>query len=216
MLSTINGQTVLDMTVTLPRVGVWCVDYSVDTLDPTTVNGAIAIVLGDSSPLNLAGTTLRADVWRGRVRGRAFAGANKLGTIMPPKSYASVTSQRLFSDLLTAAGEKLSTTSSLSGNSPMVALEAITAGASINLFTDWLGYTWRSLLDGTVWIGNETWPEITPPQFDLLDYDPEDKRQTWGVTSPWAIPGTVVNGMNIDRVVHHVRSDAIRTEVWFQ
>jgi hypothetical protein len=80
------------------------------------------------------------------------------------------------------------------------------------------GGLWRVADDGTVWIGEETWPAASAADVDLVAEEPTHARVTVGAASlPLGIrPGTVYNGQRVSYVEHTFDADAARAEVWFE
>ena len=217
MLTTANGKTVLEATVHLPRVGVWHADLIVDTPNASDVTGAIALSFVDGQLL-LSGSSYRPPlVWRGLTRVRMAAGAAGLGTILGRQGYDNSPASVLVGDILAGAGEKLSGTAmSLSTRMAWARFAEQSAGTALQAVVDELGATWRSLPDGTIWIGTETWPASPITDFHVLDQQPEDARLLLATSTPTLLPGTTFTGLQVGRVVYRASGDALRAEVFFE
>ncbi len=227
MLSTANGHNVLEATLHLPRTGVWQADLVVDTQNPSDVTGAIALSLIDGG-LTLSGTSFRPPwLWRGVTRVRMLAGAGGMSTPMTAQGYSNAPASVIVGDILSGAGETLSGASmSLAARMPSWARlgqstdSQETAGSALQAIVDELGATWRSLPDGTVWIGTETWPASPLTDYQVIDAQPEDARIELVAAGPTLLPGTTFTGTtftggNVGRVVYRVRPDSFRVEVFF-
>lgn len=222
MISTANGHSVLEATVTLVRSGVWHADLVVDTEAPSDVAGVVALSLFDGQ-LALSGSPARPpQVWRGVTRLRLVAGAAGMGIIPGPQGYSDAPASLIVGDILNAAGEKLSSTSmNLSQRMAWSRLGDQSAGTCLGAIVDELGATWRMLADGTVWIGQESWPAWTVTDYQVTDAQPEDDRIEIVTGAPTLLPGMTFTpsglaGGNVGRVLYRVTSDAIRAEVFFE
>jgi hypothetical protein len=60
------------------------------------------------------------------------------------------------------------------------------------------------LLDGTVWLGFESWPTATLPDTVQIATDPEQQRITIASDAPAILPGTIFQGSRISRVEHSI------------
>jgi hypothetical protein len=226
VLSTANDLSILEATIHLPRSGVWHADLTVDTGTPSQVTGAVALSLFDGQ-LALAGTSWRPpQLWRGVTRLRWAAGAAGMSTPIGPQGYASAPYSLIVGDILAAAGETLSATSMpLATRTAWVRLAedngTASAGTCLQAVVDELGAVWRTLVDGTIWVGAETWAAWTVTDYQVTDSQPEDDRIELVTSAPTLLPGMSFTpgdamGGNVGRVIYRVRSDAIRTEVFFE
>lgn len=236
-LSTANGHSVLEATVYLPRAGVWHADLVVDTQTPADVTGAIALSLLDGQ-LVLEGTSYRPPLlWRGLTRLRMVAGAAGLGTLLPAQGYADSPASVIVSDILRGAVGPAGASETLAATSMSLATrmrwcrlagERYSAGAALRAIVLELGadVVWRSLPDGTIWIGTETWPASTFTDFEIMDAHPEDSRLELVTGTPGLLPGTTLllgddetlpgGGGNVGRVVYRLTPDTCRAEVFFE
>lgn len=221
MSSTANGFTILGATVTLPRSGPWHADLVVATDDPSKITGAVALSLVDDALL-LQGTTWRdAGAWRDVVRARVVGGRAGLRTALEAGSYRQSTVRTVLLDILGAAGERVSPTVSEAlldsevDDWVRLASSASSAGAALQSLANDLGVPWRVLPDGTVWLGEETWPEAPVFDYVILDRRIESAEMTLGVEKPVLLAGTIFEGARVGRVVHRLGADRIRTDVYF-
>lgn len=225
MISLANGKPVVECTLHLPRSGVWHADLYVDTTNTADVTGAVVLSLVDGA-LVLKGSSLRvsaprsAGLWEGLTRVRIAAGAAGLGTQLQPQGYSpSTPASIVLGDILALCGETLSSTSSqamLGTVLPAWSRLAQSGGAAIATLATTLGATWRSMIDGTVWLGTETWPASLVTDFNTIAKSVVDGRSEIATTNPGLLPGTTFAGGNVGRVVQHVSPNALRTEVFFE
>lgn len=217
MASLCNGLPLVTAHVQLPLSGVWSADVQVDVDAVNRVVGAVAMSLNDGA-LALLGTTVRAGMFNGRAQARVVGGAHGLVKAVTPRSYRSVPVRTVLRDILDAAGEKLSDTSTaalLGRVLPAWTRVGGTAAQALAVLAAQLDATWRVLPNGTFWFGVETWPAAPLTDYVVLDFKPIEGVMVLGTDSPSLLPGTVLEGQRVDRVVHHVTLDATRTEAWF-
>jgi hypothetical protein len=75
-------------------------------------------------------------------------------------------------------------------------------------------YDWRVLGDGTVWVGQETWPAATG-DFQVIAQNPSDASWELGVESPFVTVGTTIPIVGqVGRVEHVIEPTRIRQYVW--
>ena len=162
MILAANGLPILRASLLRPRVGVWTLDLTVDPgEDGTGLTGAVAVTLGDLtlSGTVVAGEVLPEGVWTGRVVG----GAGGLGRTVPALALRACTLADVLGQTLTDAGETLDTTSGDLAR-PVARWQRVEAPASRTVadVARAAGYAWRTLADGTVWVGADAWAAYTP------------------------------------------------------
>jgi len=223
--ASVNGLAVLEGTVTLPRVGVFHADLSVDAYAPQS--GKATITLGTQK---LVGTFARngVDITR-RLRARVVGGAGGLATLLPPKSYGSVPLKIPLSDALRDAGETLSPSADASLLATQLSawsrMRASASSVIASLLQVVPNAVWRVLLDGTVWFGFETYPTTTLSDAFPIQSEPEKGRVTIASVTPSILPGTsfqfTAPGQGLQTVkvslVHHlIRAAGLRTVIYFE
>lgn len=215
--ASLNGIRLTECVVHIPRAGAWHADVHVDTTDTSKVTGSVTLLIGDS--LTLKGTIRRADVWRGVVVARVTAGAGGLGKTAFPQGYASTTAKIVIGDIAALAGETVSSTSSSSLLSTTLASwmrARSVCGNALRTVVDQIGATWRHLPDGSIWIGTEVWPDSGIVKYQLLEKDPQDGHWIIDGDSPALMPGTLLTGGKVGRVMYRLAASRVRTEVWFE
>jgi hypothetical protein len=219
----LNGLSAMEATVTLPRIGVWHADLSMDAYAPQS--GKATITLGTQT---LIGSFARNGVDTARrLRARVVGGAGGLATVLQPRSYGAVPLKIPLSDALRDAGETLSPsadtsllTTQLSAWSRMQASASAVIASLLQVIPN---AVWRVLLDGTVWFGFESWPTTTLSDVFPMQSEPEKGRVTIASVVPALLPGTAfqfsVPGQGVQSVrasmVHHlVRATGLRTVIY--
>lgn len=219
-LCTVNGLNVLDGAIYIPRVGVWHADLNVDSF--SALSGPATISLASQT---LKGTVTRSgtDVSK-RIRTRVVGGAAGLATVVTPRSYSAIQLKIPLVDALTGAGETLSPVADPNVLAwPLLSWSRMQVPASYvlaQLIALVPNATWRTLLDGTVWVGFETWPANSLPDTVPIHSEPEKGRITIASDAPAVLPGTafsyVTPGLgtqvrNVSYVRHDIRPSQIRT-----
>jgi hypothetical protein len=211
-----SGALIVGAEVTMQTQGPWFADVEIDLPEDSTVpDGPFTFAI---EGVEFRGTVkpARSGQHAGRTHLRVIGGAGGLETMLGPRNYAAgVTRYRtLVADVLRDSGEVLSEESDttildtqLSGwhrteCSGRQALDQITAKA---------GCSWRVLRDGTVWIGNDGWPDTTPSGV-VLDVHHGEGIVLSAPDQPDAVPGQVVEGHRIVQVVHRLDARGLRTE----
>lgn len=207
---TVNGAPVLEAVVRIPRLGPWQADIEMPAGVGTSGRATIRV----GTVMTLIGTFERAGLdRRGRARARVVGGSGGLNKTVAPKSYLNVPLRIPVTDVLTDAGETLSATADaqvLALQLPAWSRMSQTARISLAALVMAGGATWRVLLDGTVWVGTETWPTSTMVA-DAISYEPEMSRRTVATLSPTILPCQVFQGERIAVVQHIISPDSIRT-----
>ena len=204
-----GGAAVLRAHVFLPFAGVWSADLDVDTDDELA--GAVTIEV--DGVVTFRGTVIDGGVTHGLWRGRIVGGAAGLRVALPSKAYLDAARADVVRDALAEAGETLSATSdSLAAAVARFHRAEGAAGRAIDATADALGYGWRVLADGTVWLGAETWPASPEADVTLLDSDPRERRYVLGGDVLGLRPGQLLQ-MQDEAAAVFVRCGAVRLEV---
>lgn len=210
----LNGQRVLAAVISRPLMGNWHADLEIDTSDAPV--GAATISIADGR-LELVGTILRAEPFAGGVRARMVGGAGALSTTLPAKAYGPVTLRVLLADLLSAAGERLATSSDADQLARSVSSWTRTQGpASIALgalVERAPGCLWRVTASGAVFVGVNTWPAVTLAH-EVLSEDQADGHVMLATDDPTLTAGVTLEGRRISYVRHTYAPDRVRTEAW--
>ncbi|HWL86345.1 MAG TPA: hypothetical protein VNO21_11115 [Polyangiaceae bacterium] len=214
-LLTLNGLTVIEGEVRLPRVGAWHADLRVDAQSVPT--GPVMLQSEDKA-LSLKGAIIRGAVWQDTLAVRVIGGAGGLAKGLPSKFYRGIPLRIVLADIASESGESVSPSSdagvlgteletwSRIGGPAYVALAAIVESAQC---------VWRILPDGSTWLGQESWPSANL-QYDLLSQDPALGALVVGTVSPQIVPGTTLDGRRVSYVVHRIQARELRSEVFVE
>lgn len=206
-----NGLAVLQATIRRARVGVWTADLVVDA--DAAPSGAVLLEGGGTT---WRGTVRRSDVHQGRAYLQLVGGAGGLGKELGPQHYARVQARVPIADVLRACGESLAASSSSAALSTSLSTWSRLrgpGGASLAQLVDRLGATWRTLPDGTVWVGSETWDEQAV-SYAVMAADPSRGWLEVAAEDLTIAPGRTFDGRRVGLVVHHVDPGQQRTEIW--
>jgi hypothetical protein len=192
-------------------------DLTLDTATP--LSGTVTVESYDGK-LKLIGTVRRSDVFADSVRVLAVGGTGDFEAAVAAKGYRMVPARIPLADILSAAGQTLSSTSDASALSTTLAHWSHRTGAASTALASLLeaiGATWRILPDGTFWVGSETWPNASAFDYTLLAEDPARERAILGVEAPPPLfPGTVFRDRRVSAVVHTIDTEGIFAEVWYE
>jgi hypothetical protein len=171
------------------------------------------------------GTAERSGAWLETQYTRLAPGANGLKKAAKPKFYRNTALSVVARDLLATAGEALSPTSAADLLRVQLPFYTQARDAVGRCLTALLGDrrlvapVWRSLPDGTVFLGYETWPDSgirSPDGFQDLSELPHEGRAELGVEAWQLLPGTTLEGRRVSAVEHNVDGETVRTSVWFE
>lgn len=211
-----SGSLILGAEVTMQTEGTWFADVALDVPDDENVpDGPFSFEI---EGVEFRGTVApaRSGQFAGRTHLRVIGGAGGLDAELRPVNYAGgVTKiQTIVSDILRESGETLSSESDQALLSTQVSGWHRMGGPGRHALTQVLkpyGATWRVLRDGTVWVGTDGWPEVTP-NGTVLDVHHGDGMVLSAPDIPDAVPGIVVEGHRILQVVHRLDERGLRTE----
>lgn len=221
-LVTVNGLTAYESQRRAPRVGVWAWDLRVESEDDAT--GAATVVVDDGAA-TFRGTIVRHQVFAGALQLQVLAGAGGMGTPARPRHYRDATLRVVLADLLRDAGEALSPASDaavLATAVPRWSTLGEPVGALLGRLVAAVapGASWRSMDDGTVWVGVPAWPDASVDEatFQVLDAAAEDGSMLLSVDRPGLVrPGTVFQGQRVAMVQDDdPHGGGVTTRVWFE
>lgn len=214
-----GGAAVLRATFILPLAGVWSCDLDVDTDEELA--GAVTVEVDGA--VMFRGAVVDGAVTHGMWRGRIVGGAGGLRSTLPALAYVNATRADIVRDALAESGESIDPSSGdLSG---VIARWHRTEGPGVRTIgatASALGYGWRVLAGGAVWIGPESWPTSEAADFALIDRDPSQRRWTLGGDVLGVRPGQLLQVrdeagdvfVRCGDVRLTVESDAFTAAVW--
>lgn len=220
--ATLNGAAVFEGTISIPRVGAWHADLSINS--ETILAGRATLVIDGG--LTLAGTANRSGVWQGTSKLNLVGGADGLRKMARPQHYQQATLRMVLLDLLAVAGEKLAASSD-AATLALTFPHWTTMGQSVGRMIGALvadsrianDVAWRLLPDGSLWVGAERWPDSglkTVADYQEISESPSDGWIDLGVESPSILPGTALGGRKVSYVEHKITGGAARTRAWFE
>lgn len=212
--TTLEGADVLSGVVVVPRVGRWTARLVVDA--DKAPAGRVTLSMFDST-FSLVGAVARSGLTGGHVEALLVGGAGGLANEIGPKAYlggGALTAKMVAGDILETCGETLSTSSTgldvrLAGWTRIRGA----GGACLAALANELGLTWRTLADGTVWLGSETWPASKAVGERLRDF-PEQARATYAIGTGAFLAGETFDSRRVERVEHNLRPSGHRTEIF--
>lgn len=216
MIARAAGLPVLRAWLHVPRIGVWHAELELEGEEENVPEGAIEIEIENAT---WHGTVRRAGANAGRVEVLVVGGAGGLEGELEPRYYADAPARIPLGDVLREAGETLSGDVSGDVTSPTLARwtrQRGRAGAALAELAAALGVeAWRVLVDGTVWLGAETWDEVEI-EHAVIELDPAHDRIAIAVDAPTLLPGTTFLDRHVSHVLHVLVPAGIRSEVWFE
>lgn len=214
MFASLNGIVLLEGRISVPRCGAWHADLSIDGTSVPT--GTLSLVVGSQT---FSCTALaRPATYAGTSYLRVVGGKGGLPKQVPAQQFVGTDGKTIVSQTLSAVGESLSSTSSLGMGVDSWNRAAGQASTALSKFANAAGLSWRVLVDGTVWVGSETWPNagLNPSSYIQSDNFPSEAFIEIALEDPTLLPGTLFLNRRVSMVVHDVGSDGSRTKVWFE
>lgn len=197
-----------------PRMGAWRCDLDLDI--ETRPAGKIRFELDD---LEFVGTVIESLTGTDGQRGKCqvVAGNGNLSQQVQAHSYSATSGVKVgtvVADILRECGEDLSDLSdqeALDKKLPRWHVSAGTAQQALTRLAEATDCAWRVMRDGTVWFGEESWPEVEPAG-TLTSEEWSQGHIELASETPNMVPGTVYQGQKIEQVTHRYGT-ALRTEI---
>lgn len=211
MTYTLAGSDILRGDLVVGVRGPWTFTGRVDVA--AAPSGRVAIALGSAT---WVGTVVEATQDGGSYEVRVIGGAAGLGRDLPAKSYVGVSLRTPLADLTSATGETLSSsvaTSLLATRVGHLQRQRGTAAAMLEVLTDAFEWQWRTLPDGTLWLGAETWPAVTDA--DAVTISESTDALVLAVESATIAPGSTWAGRQVQEVRHALLDGKLRTHLRF-
>jgi hypothetical protein len=223
-LVTANDVAVVRGSILRPLVGVWTADLEIDQSDAGAFAAGTSVTIKSANGYSLTGTVAenRSGSFLDAVYVRVLGGAGGMSQPSSARSYVQPGAfvRDVMNGLCADSGETLSTTadasflalnltawSTIGGNPAMRNLRAL-----LDIVAPALN--WRILADGTLWIGSESWTQVTT-DFQVMHQDPEDGSFHIGIESPFIVPGTSLPGVgNVATVRDDIEDGHLRSRVW--
>ena len=85
------------------------------------------------------------------------------------------------------------------------------AWAAVENLAHTIGLRWRMLRDGTLWVGEETWPEVDARAF-YCSGDPRDGMVLYAPDGAPYVPGTTIDGARVIECCYRIEPGKVRME----
>jgi hypothetical protein len=217
-----NDLDIVEAHIAMPRTGAWVADLAVAAEDASKFEDRVSVTIKFADGLELAGAVApgRASEFVGSVGVRVVAGAGGLGKPATAKGYANSKLGDIVNGLLRDAGETLDATADtalLAQIVPawLVIKQSVGAALSVVLGKVVPDASWRVLPNGKIWIGSESWPDLSSDyDYAVLMRRPADRSAELGVATPLIAPGVNIPDLGrVSHVEHWVSPDAVRSVV---
>ena len=186
-------------------------------LAPAEMTPASVLVRREDGTVDtFAGTVRRARVNPGSeaMKVSIVGGAGKLTTTLPALDHYQgatyVPAGVVARAICDAAGETLAPGVELALDARLLPrwhrAQDVTAATAIDLLAAELGYSWRVLPSGLVWLGPETWPAVSPSAAGAYwtGLVEDDGAATYAVRGAPFMPGQSLSGVNLIDVRYEV------------
>lgn len=217
-LVTANGIDVVEAHILQPRVGVWTADLAIDSADALNAGDSVSIAANNG--ITYAGTVMpgRSAVFIGMASVRVAGGAGGMSKPATPQYYQGAKVSDIVGGLLNDAGETLASSADQTllntvVDSWLVLKQPVSRALTVLLDKLAPGYSWRALVDGSLWIGQESWP-TSSAAFDILAQRPADAATEIGSETVNVSAGENLPDVgNVSHVEHWVKADRVRSIV---
>lgn len=223
---TAAGAAVLGCTLDLPEHGVWNTNIELDIdkvlpADGTTLDVIFAPEARGAPVVTFKGTVLWGAKYGGRVKLWLTAGKGGLRKLLRARNYVggpvNITLQEMVDDIIKETGEVLVAGLDLSDYSiGKWERHAGTGILALDRLTAEFGLNWRTLPDGTIFIGKLTYPvDNTKPYVTDPGDDGIDRSFVVAPDAANLSPDTTLLGRAINRVVYEVDTDIMRATCYY-
>lgn len=218
-----NGVGVLRGSVIRPLVGVFTADLVLDQIDGSGFAPGTKVTITSENGYSLSGVVdpNRTGDFLDSVHVRILGGGGGMSKAITPRGFVQPHAfvRDVVNAILSDAGETLSSTTDepfLATNVTAWSLMGKTANWNLRALLNIVAPTtnWRILADGTLWIGNESWPAASGT-FDSIKFDPKEQAYLLGVECPFVVPGTNLDDVgNVNLCVDNIEAGKLRTTVY--
>lgn len=215
-LVTLNGIPVTEATVSLPRTGVWHAEVVLEQLEAFSGSRA---TLQFGPKLALTGAVRRSGAVLGSGVLMLLGGSGNLDRPARPQAYQEAPVRLPLGDLLQVAEEQLSAAAQqevLNLHLAHWVVSALPVGVALAQLMTHAVASWRSMPDGTLWVGVESWPDTPDFEHVLLPEQPLENLLRLQSIEPAVLPGQSFLGRHVSYVEHHLHEDELGTQVYLE
>lgn len=219
--TTINGYPVYRADHKQPYYGAWTAEVEHDANERVTGNATLTLldrtwvgtVVADPNDSTLA---LSGDSG-GFFRCRVVGGAGGLQKQVEPTEWAQgALVQTVLTAILSAGGEVQSATidpSLLTKILPQWSIVQGTVDAALAALCDSLGVIWRTLDDGSIWIGTPNPQPVTAPDYIFTELDPEMGMVELDLNEASIQVDQIIDGLTVKQVIYTWGNSSLRALV---
>lgn len=219
--TTINGYPVYRADHKQPYYGAWTAEVEHDANERITGSATLTLldrtwvgtVVADPSDSTLA---LSGDSG-GFFRCRIVGGAGGLQKQVEPTEWAQgALVQTVLTAILSAGGEVQSATidpSLLTKVLPQWSIVQGTVDAALAALCDSLGVIWRTLDDGSIWIGVPNPQPVTAPDYIFTELDPEMGMVELDLNEASIQVDQIIDGLTVKQVIYTWGNSSLRALV---
>ena len=219
--TTINGYPVYRADHKQPYYGAWTAEVEHDANERVTGSATLTLLdrtwVGtvvadpDDSTLALSGDS------GGFFRCRIVGGAGGLQKQVEPTEWAQgALVQTVLTAILNAGGEVQSATidpSLLTKVLPQWSIVQGTVDAALAALCDSLGVIWRTLDDGSIWIGTPNPQPVTAPDYIFTELDPEMGMVELDLNEASIQVDQIIDGLTVKQVIYTWGNSSLRALV---
>lgn len=219
--TTINGYPVYRADHKQPYYGAWTAEVEHDANERVTGSATLTLldrtwvgtVVADPNDSTLA---LSGDSG-GFFRCRIVGGAGGLQKQVEPTEWAQgALVQTVLTAILSAGGEVQSATidpSLLTKVLPQWSIVQGTVDAALAALCDSLGVIWRTLDDGSIWIGTPNPQPVTAPDYIFTELDPEMGMVELDLNEASIQVDQIIDGLTVKQVIYTWGNSSLRALV---
>ena len=219
--TTINGYPVYRADHKQPYYGAWTAEVEHDANERVTGSATLTLLdrtwVGtvvadpDDSTLALSGDS------GGFFRCRIVGGAGGLQKQVEPTEWAQgALVQTVLTAILSAGGEVQSATidpSLLTKVLPQWSIVQGTVDAALAALCDSVGVIWRTLDDGSIWIGTPNPQPVTAPDYIFTELDPEMGMVELDLNEASIQVDQIIDGLTVKQVIYTWGNSSLRALV---
>lgn len=210
---TLGSKPVTALTLTMPAIGRSVAHVSLADTDATAAATGL-VSLTDGNGFTLLGNTVSENV---ESRLTCWAGGpSALRSAVGARSYRDREVKDIAADIVGAAYSSRSTPTTAKTKLPFWTRIAGTQMEALRDLADALGVRWRTLDDGSIWVGTDSYPELKDFDATILDTDAITRTKVVALDSPRLRPGQTWRGIKIDAVEYSFsQKQSLRATIWY-